>query len=75
MASKLTRGCRITVDWDRLAKIIADSAYNREYVTIELVMPQEPGNNYAGDEAGFLAQAMESGLKFHQMVADARLDS
>lgn len=36
-------------------------------------MPTEPGNIYAGDEAGFLAQAMASGLEFHKMVADARL--
>ena len=64
-----------TVDWDRLAKIIAASAYDKEYMTIELVMPKEPGNIYAGDEAGFLAQAMEGGLKFHNMVADARLES
>lgn len=63
-----------TVDWDRLAQIIAASVYDKEYMTIELSMPQEPGNIYAGDEAGFLAQAMASGLKFHKMVADARLD-
>ena len=62
-----------TVDWDRLARIIAASAYDKEYMTIELVMPKEPGNIYTGDEAEFLAQAMASGLKFHKMVADARL--
>lgn len=64
-----------TVDWDRLARIIAASAYDKEYMTIELAMPKEPGNIYAGDEAGFLAEAMASGLKFHKMVADARLAS
>ena len=64
-----------SVDWDGLARIIAASAYDKEYMTIELVMPKEPRNIYAGDEAGFLAQAMASGLKFHKMVADARLDS
>ena len=62
-----------TVDWDRLARIIAASAYDKEYMTIELRMPKEPENIYAGDEAGFLAQAMASGLKFHKMVADAKL--
>ena len=62
-----------TVDWDQLAQIIAASAYDKEYMTIELRMPKEPGNIYAGDEAGFLAQAMATGLKFHKMVADARL--
>jgi len=64
-----------TVDWDRLARIIAASAYDKEFMTIELTMPQEPGNIYAGDEAGFLSHAMASGLEFHKMVADARLDS
>jgi len=64
-----------TVDWDQLARVIAASAYDKEYMTIELSMPKEPGNIYAGDEAEFLAQAMASGLKFHQMVADARLNS
>lgn len=64
-----------TVDWDRLAKIIADSAYDKEYMTIELSMPKEPGKIYAGDEAAFLAHAMASGLKFHKMVADARIDA
>ncbi|MCY3865016.1 MAG: sugar phosphate isomerase/epimerase [Chloroflexi bacterium] len=64
-----------SVDWGRLAKIIAASAYDKEYMTIEFVMPKERGNFYADDEAGFLAQAMASGLKFHKMVADARLDS
>lgn len=62
-----------TVDWDRLAQIIAASAYDKEYMTIEFAMPKEPGNIYAGDEAGFLAQAMASGLEFHKMVTDARL--
>ncbi|MCY4144742.1 MAG: sugar phosphate isomerase/epimerase, partial [Gammaproteobacteria bacterium] len=62
-----------TVDWDRLARIIAASAYDKEYMTIELSMPTEQGNIYAGDEAGFLAQAMATGLKFHKMVADAKL--
>ena len=62
-----------TVDWDRLARIIAASAYDKEYMTIELRMPTDQGNVYAGDEAAFLAQAMASGLEFHKMVADARL--
>ncbi|MCY4021012.1 MAG: sugar phosphate isomerase/epimerase [Chloroflexi bacterium] len=64
-----------SVDWDRLARIIAASAYDKEYMTIELRKPTEKGNIYTGDEAAFLAQAMASGLKFHKMVADARLDS
>lgn len=63
------------VDWDRLAQIIAASVYDKEYMTIEIAMPKEPGNVYTGDEAEFLSQAMESGLRFHKMVADARLDS
>ena len=64
-----------TVDWDRLAQIIAASAYDKEYMTIELSMRKEPGNIDAGDEAAFLSSAMASGLQFHQMVADLRLDS
>ena len=63
-----------TVGWDRLAQIIAASAYDKEYMTIELIMPKESGNIRAGAEAGFLSQAMESGLRFHKMVADARHD-
>ena len=62
------------VDWDRLARIIAASVYDKEYMTIEIVMPKEPGNIYTSDEAEFLSQAMASGLRFHKMVADARLD-
>ena len=62
-------------DWDRLAQIIAASAYDKEYMTIEIAMPKEPANIYTGDEAGFLSQAMESGLKFHKMVADARKEN
>ena len=58
--------------WDQLARVIAASAYDKEYMTIELSMPTEPGNIYASDEAEFLAQAMASGLKFHQMVADVQ---
>lgn len=61
------------VDWDRLANIIAVSAYDKEYMTIEVAMPKDSNSSYAGDEAGFLSQAMESGLRFHKMVADARL--
>lgn len=64
-----------SVDWDRLARIIAASAYDKENMTIELIMPKERGNVYAGDEARFLSQAMAGGLKFHKMVADARLAS
>ncbi len=63
------------VDWNRLAGIIAASAYDKEYMTIEIVLPKDPENIYAGDEAGFLSQALESGLRFHKMVADAKLDS
>ena len=64
-----------SVDWDRLAQTIATSAYDKEFMTIELTMPKEPGDIYAGDEARFLAQAMEGGLQFHKMVADARIVS
>lgn len=67
------RRCRGAADGDRLARINVASTYDKEYMTIELAMPKEPGNIYAGDEAGFLAQAMASGLEFHKMVADARL--
>ena len=63
-----------TVDWDRLAQIIAASAYDKEYMTIEVAMRQEPATISVGDEVAFLAQAMASGRKFHKMVADARLD-
>ena len=63
------------VDWDRLAQIIAASAYDKEYMTMEIVMTMEPGINYSGDEAQFLSQAMESGVKFHKMVTDARTEN
>ena len=63
------------VDWDRLAQIIAASAYDKEYMTMEIVMTMEPGINYSGDEAQFLSQAMESGLIFHKMVTDARKEN
>ena len=63
------------VDWDRLAQIIAASAYDKEYMTMEIVMTMEPGNIYTGDEAGFLSHAMESGVKFHKMVTDARKEN
>ena len=64
-----------SVDWERLAQIAAASVYDKEYMTMEIAMPKEPGNIKAADEAEFLSGAMESGLKFHKMVADARLDS
>jgi len=54
------------VDWDRLAQVIAASVYDKEYMSIEIVMPKEPGNIYTGDEAAFLSQAMASGLR-HQV--------
>ena len=57
-----------TVDWRRLAQIIGASSYNKKYMTMEVDM-RDSGFN---DEAEFLAKAMESGVKFHKMVTDAR---
>jgi sugar phosphate isomerase/epimerase len=55
-------------DWDRLARIIAASAYDKKTMTMELAI------NATGivDEADFLAQAMKTGLKFNTMVKNAR---
>ncbi len=57
-----------SVDWDRLATLIAASAYDKPAMTMEVTM------DHAGisDEAEFLASAMKTGLRFQQMVEAAR---
>jgi sugar phosphate isomerase/epimerase len=56
-----------TVDWARLARIIATSSYDK-CVSMEVSM----GNSGIADETVFLQQAFETGMRFAQMIADAR---
>jgi sugar phosphate isomerase/epimerase len=56
-----------TVDWPRLAGILARSAY-RKWVSMEVTMP----NSGFEDEALFLKRAFETGTLFAQMVAWAQ---
>jgi len=55
-----------TVDWARLAGIIARSAYTK-CVSMEIVM-RDPGTP---DEPAFLAQARQTGTRFAAMIASA----
>lgn len=57
-----------TVDWRRLAGILARSAY-RKAVSMEVTMP----NSGFEDEALFLKRALETGTLFAQMVARAQV--
>ena len=52
-----------TVDWPRLARIIAQSAY-RKPISMESAIRSCPGD----DEAAFLAKAFETGTAFAHMV-------
>lgn len=57
-----------TVDWDRLASIIAASGYDRPCMTMEVVM----GNTDIEDHAEFLRLARETGARFEEMVGSHR---
>jgi len=56
-----------TVDWDRLACIMAESAY-KKYVSMEVTM----GGSGIEDEKVFLAKAYETGTEFSQMIAKVK---
>ncbi len=56
-----------TVDWLRLARIIAGSAYTK-CVSMEVTMP----NSGIEDEAVFLKHAFETGTQFSQMIDEQR---
>ena len=58
---------RGTVDWPRLAKLLAASAY-RKPISMETVMR----NTGIDQPEAFLARAFETGSTFADMVADAR---
>jgi sugar phosphate isomerase/epimerase len=55
-----------TVDWERLAKIMAKSAY-KKCVSMEVTM----GRSGIPDEVEFLAKAFETGTKFTEMINNA----
>lgn len=57
------------VDWDRLAEIIAASAYAKAAITLECVMRNSP----IDDEADFLAAAAKAGMRFAAMVDTKRI--
>lgn len=59
-----------TVDWARLARIIADSAYTR-CISMEVIMP----NSGIEDETAFLKHAFETGTQFSRMVDEQREES
>ena len=56
-----------TVDWPRLAQIIAQSPYGK-WVSMESIM----ANTGIQDEAEYLARAYDAGTRFSQMIAQAR---
>jgi sugar phosphate isomerase/epimerase len=56
-----------TVDWNRLARIIAESSYAK-CVSMELSM----GNSGFQDEIAFLAKAFEIGTTFSKMIAECK---
>ena len=58
-----------TVDWDRLARIMAASSY-KKCVSMELSI----GRSGIVDEALFLQRAFDTGAKFAAMIADRRAD-
>jgi len=55
-----------TVDWERLARIMAESSY-KKCVSMEVSM----GRSGIEDEKVFLDKAFEDGTKFSGMIADA----
>jgi len=56
-----------TIDWARLARILAESAY-RKCVSMEVTM----GNAGIADEKEFLRLAYETGTRFSRMIDDCR---
>jgi sugar phosphate isomerase/epimerase len=56
-----------TVDWPRLAEILADSAYTK-CVSMEVTMP----DSGIEDENVFLKHAFETGTRFSQMIEEHR---
>jgi sugar phosphate isomerase/epimerase len=56
-----------TVDWPRLARIIAESSYHK-WVSMETTM----GNAGIADEMEFLAKAFETGTAFSRMVDECK---
>jgi sugar phosphate isomerase/epimerase len=56
-----------TVDWARLARIIAASAYDK-CVSMEVSI----GNSGIADEDQFLRRAFETGMRLNEMVAEER---
>lgn len=56
-----------TVDWERLARIIAESAYTK-CVSMEVTMARTG----IEDEKVFLAKAFETGTRFSEMIAEER---
>lgn len=59
-----------TVDWERLARIMAESAYTK-CVSMELSMSRSGFE----DEAAFLTKAFETGTKFAGMIAEHKSKS
>jgi len=59
-----------TVDWPRLARLIARSPY-KKWVNLETLI----GNTGITDEKVFLARAYEGGTKFAQMIEKHRMKS
>jgi len=57
-----------TVDWQRLARIMAESAY-KKCVSMEVSMR----NAGIGDEGVFLAEAFRTGERFSRMIAESRV--
>jgi sugar phosphate isomerase/epimerase len=55
-----------TVDWERLARIMAKSVY-KKCVSMEVTM----GHSGISDELEFLAKAFETGTKFTEMIKNA----
>ena len=56
-----------TVDWERLARVVARSAYSK-WVSLESIM----ANTGARDEAEFLTKAIEAGMRFARMIEACR---
>jgi sugar phosphate isomerase/epimerase len=54
-----------TVDWERLARIMAESAYAK-CVSMEVTM----GRMGIEDEGVFLAEAFKTGTRFSRMIAE-----
>ena len=57
-----------TIDWDRLAPLIAATGYDKPCMTLEIVI----ANTGIEDEAEFLRQSRAAGERFATLVATAR---